>query len=59
MHMTYVPVLIAVPQRAVVRETVTEEWVEVERTHSHTRPVKKVHHQPAPKPIKTKYAKQR
>lgn len=61
MHMTYVPVLVAVPQRAVVRETVTEEWVEVERTH--TRPVKKVHYHPvpapAPKPAKTKYAKQR
>jgi hypothetical protein len=25
----YVPVLVAVPQRAVVRETVTEEWVDV------------------------------
>lgn len=61
MHMTYVPVLIAIPQRAVVRETVTEEWVEVE--HSHTRPAKTVHHRPAPapapRPIKTKYAKQR
>ncbi|MEC9068290.1 MAG: hypothetical protein VX569_13530 [Pseudomonadota bacterium] len=27
---TYMPVLVAVPQRAVVREYVTEEWVEVE-----------------------------
>jgi hypothetical protein len=26
---TYVPVLVQVPQRAVVRETVTEEWVDV------------------------------
>ena len=26
--MTYVPVLVAVPQRAVIRETVTEEWVD-------------------------------
>ena len=61
MQMTYVPVLIAVPQRAVVRETVTEEWVEVERTHTH--PAKKVYYKhapaPAPRPIKvkTKYAK--
>ncbi len=28
-QMTYVPVLVMVPQRAVVRETVTEEWVDV------------------------------
>lgn len=60
MHMTYVPVLIAVPQRAVVRETVTEEWVETHKS-TYVRPAKKIHHQPAPqaKPIKakTRYAK--
>lgn len=47
MHMTYAPVLVMVPQRAVIRETVTEEWVEdsprparrtIERHHA-TQPV--------------------
>lgn len=61
MHMTYVPVLVAVPQRAVVRETVTEEWVEVERPAA--RPAKKVRYQPAPAPrpvkVKTRPVKQR
>lgn len=60
MHMTYVPVLIEVPQRAVVRETVTEEWVDV--PHHHVRPVKrKVEYRPTPAPkpvkVKTKYVK--
>ena len=67
MHMTYVPVLVQVPQRAIVRETVREEWVETSHHHSHARPAKpqKVHYHsapaPAPKPIKTKtrYIKQR
>lgn len=53
-HMTYVPVLVQIPQRAVVRETVTEEWVET--PHHHTRPGKRqVHrHAPAPRPAKGK-----
>ncbi len=34
----YVPVRITVPQRAIVRETVTEEWVE-EEVRSYRRPV--------------------
>jgi hypothetical protein len=67
MHMTYVPVLVQIPQRAVVRETVTEEWVEVQQqhhhTHTYTRPAKKVHYHsaPAPTPVKgkTRYVKQR
>ncbi|WP_194955748.1 glycine zipper 2TM domain-containing protein [Tsuneonella amylolytica] len=45
----YVPVLVAVPQQQVVRETVTEEWVDVPvraRTIQRTR-TKAVHH-PAP-----------
>lgn len=66
-QMTYVPVLVQVPQRAIVRETVREEWVEETRTHhhSHARPARpaKVHYTPAPapKPIKgkTRYIKQR
>ncbi|MCL4671531.1 MAG: glycine zipper 2TM domain-containing protein [Sphingomonadaceae bacterium] len=62
MHMTYVPVLVAIPQRAVVRETVTEEWVETQKS-TYVRPAKKVHYQPAPatapRPAKgkTRYAK--
>lgn len=61
MHMTYVPVLVAVPQRAVVRETVTEEWVE-EETRSYRKPAKRVIYRkaPEPKPVKrTKYVKSR
>ncbi len=61
MHMTYVPVLVAVPQRAVVRETVTEEWVE-EETRSYRKPSRRVIYRkaPAPKPAKrTKYTKSR
>ncbi len=45
------PVIIAVPQRQVVRETVTEEWVDVpvrERTVTRTRTI----HRPAPAPDK-------
>lgn len=37
---TYVPVLVAIPQRAVIRETVTEEWVDVPapaRTYTETK----------------------
>jgi len=52
-----VPVLVAVPQRQVVRETVTEEWVDVpvrERTVARTRTI----HRPAPAPDKRiKYIK--
>lgn len=67
MQMTYVPVLVQVPQRAIVRETVREEWVETSHHHSHARPAKtkKVRYHaapaPAPKPIKmkTRYIKQR
>lgn len=55
----YVPVLVAVPQRAVVRETVTEEWVDVP-VHTRTRTHTKVIHQPAPAPDKRiKYTKGR
>lgn len=45
----YVPVLVAVPQRAVVRETVTEEWVDVParaRSHGHGKVIRA--HTPAP-----------
>jgi len=45
------PVIVAVPQRQVVRETVTEEWVDVpvrERTVNRTRTI----HRPAPAPDK-------
>lgn len=48
-QMTYVPVLVMVPQRAVVRETVTEEWVDV------ATPARRTIHRhdaPAPKPVK-------
>ena len=51
--MTYVPVTVAVPQRAVVREYVTTEWVDVPQT---TRTVveTKIIRQPAPtKRVKT------
>lgn len=45
---TYVPVLVQIPQRAVVREYVTEEWVDVPQ---HTRPVTqtKIIRHPAPR----------
>lgn len=60
--MTYVPVLVAVPQRAIVRETVTEEWVE-ERSHSHTyhpKPAaKRVIYRKAPSPTPVKRIKYR
>lgn len=62
--MTYVPVLITVPQRAIIRETVTEEWVtEKSHTHHHYKPAKKkrvIYRKaaPAPKPAKrVKYSK--
>lgn len=55
--MTYMPVLVAVPQRAVVREYVTEEWVEVEPEYSPPAKRRAVH-QPAPRPGKRiKYTK--
>lgn len=42
--MTYVPVVVQVPQRAVVREYVTEEWVDVERpAPTHRKIRKRVH----------------
>jgi hypothetical protein len=40
----YVPVLVMVPQRAVVRETVTEEWTDAAPKR------RRVHHEPAPAP---------
>lgn len=43
----YVPVLVAVPQRAVVRETVTEEWIDVP-TRSRSVPRSPRAPQPAP-----------
>ena len=55
---TMVPVMVAVPQRAVVREYVTEEWVDVPVKH---KPVKKVRYiKQAPTkaiPVKTKTIK--
>lgn len=55
----YVPVLVAVPQRAVVRETVTEEWVDVP-VHTRTRSHTKVIRERAPAPDKRiKYTKGR
>lgn len=51
-HMTYVPVLVMVPQRAVIRETVTEEWVE-----GSARPARRTierHHPPQPAATKVK-----
>ncbi len=46
---TYVPTLVAVPQRAVVHEYVTEEWVEVEPRAEHRAPTKRrAIHKPAP-----------
>ena len=55
--MTYVPVTVAIPQRAVVREYVTEEWVEVERPAP---PKRRKIHRPAPKADKRiKYSKGR
>ncbi|WP_374407221.1 glycine zipper 2TM domain-containing protein [Pelagerythrobacter sp.] len=52
---TYMPVLVAIPQRAVVRETVREEWVEVDHAPA---PKRRAIHRPAPKPDKRiKYSK--
>lgn len=48
---TYMPVLVAVPQRAVVREYVTEEWVEVEHEAAPP-PKRRAIHKPAPRPDK-------
>ena len=51
-----VPVLVAVPQRQVVRETVTEEWVDVP-VRSRSIPPRR-HPAPAPRQTKpTKYIK--
>jgi hypothetical protein len=50
----YVPVLVAIPQRAVVRETVTEEWGDAPARH-HTQPYRRaprVHAPAADKRIK-------
>lgn len=62
MQMSYVPVLIQVPQRAVVRETVTEEWVEVPLQYAPAA-TRKVQRRPAPAPkpvkVKTRYVKTR
>ena len=55
----YVPVLVAVPQRAVVRETVTEEWIDVpvrSRSHGHGKVIRT--HAPAPDK-RVKYTKGR
>ena len=55
--MTYVPVVVQIPQRAVVREYVTEEWVEVERPAP---PKRRKIHRPAPRADKRiKYSKGR
>lgn len=58
---TYMPVLVAVPQRAVVREYVTEEWVETApRVEHHPRPKRRVISKPAPTADKrVKYTKSR
>jgi hypothetical protein len=50
-----VPVLIAVPQRQVIRETVTEEWVD-EPVRTRSIPPRRHHAAPAPAP-RTKYIK--
>ena len=58
---TMVPVMVQIPQRAIVRETVTEEWVEEEVRRPAPRPRTK--YVPAPAPTKyvpakrTKYVK--
>lgn len=59
--MTYMPVLMAVPQRAVVREYVTEEWVEAEPRAERPAPAKRrVIHTPPPRSDKRiKYTKTR
>lgn len=55
----YVPVLVAVPQRAVMRETVTEEWIDVP-VHTGPRTHTKVIREHAPVPDKRiKYTKGR
>lgn len=58
---TYMPVLMAVPQRAVVREYVTEEWVEAEpRAERPASTKRRVIRTPAPAPDKRiKYTKTR
>lgn len=50
-QMTYMPVLVMVPQRAVVRETVTEEWIDAPA------PAKRTIHRHTPAPA-TKAVKQ-
>ena len=52
-----VPVLVAVPQRQVIRETVTEEWVD-EPVRARSIPARRHHAAPAPAP-QDKYIKQR
>lgn len=61
MHMTFVPVLVAVPQRAVVRETIREEWVEEAAPTYKKGPAKRViQYRKAPAPKKrAKYSKSR
>ncbi|ANY19001.1 hypothetical protein A6F68_00466 [Tsuneonella dongtanensis] len=56
----YVPVLVQVPQRAVVREYVTEEWVDVPakpHAKSHSTTQTKIIRQPAPAPRADKRTK--
>jgi hypothetical protein len=47
-----VPIMVPVEQRAVVREYVTEEWVE-EEVLVHAPAKRVIHRTPAPKPVKT------
>lgn len=56
---TYVPVMVAVPQRAVVREYVTEEWVEAEPAIERHTPTKRVTQTPARSGKRIKYTKTR
>lgn len=57
---TYMPVLLAVPQRAVVREYVTEEWVEAEpQIEQHAPARRRVIHTPARPDKRIKYSKGR
>ena len=53
---TYVPVWVEVPQRAVVREYVTEEWVDVPTTETvyETEVIERPVYQPAPQPVMIK-----
>lgn len=48
----YVPVMVQVPQRAIVRETVTEEWVTVPGAARTVTPTKTIRYAPAPAPSK-------